>query len=252
MQPLPPEQQPQDKKLQDDTANDPPNDGGVVVANWVHPLPVINEERYVMSESLAAGSALSVPALAHTRRSEHDARIEGTSPYRLGDEKDGMSGEDPGSVGVAYGGVEEPVARVGMENERNVWTTVSTFANNGLLDSLTRKPGRELTQDRTSKAPAQPAHGPTTPSTEGDFTDIDLHGEPSGEGETLVNGETDEKKREKRKSDKTKEQRARERREKALSETSAKLEGTWEGYGDQQRLETEIEGAIDYSGFGFK
>jgi hypothetical protein len=245
MQPLPPEQQPQAITLQDNPANNPQNDTGVDIVQWFNPLPAINEERYVMSGDLAAAGALSSPALAHTRRSEKDARMEGMSPHRMGVEGVGTSEEDIDSVGMAYGGVEEPVARGGMENERNMWTTVSTFANNGPLEPLTCKPGRELTPSRTSESPARPAKSSTTPSTESEFTDVDLHGETSAEGET-----GNEKRR--RRSGKTKEQRDRERREKALSEASAKLEGTWKGDEEQEWLEKENGGAIDYIRLGFE
>lgn len=176
------------------------------------------------------------------------------SPYLAtsGSEREGTVEGNLGAVGMAFGGIErgEPVAtRSGMESERNVWTTVSTFANNNPVEmTQVRKPARELTRHRASAPPAERTPTPTSAATESEYTDVDLQGEAMAPGD--MGGE--EAKKKQRKSGKTKEQRDKDRREKALSETSAKLEGTWEGYDEQERQERESGGVIDYTKLGFQ
>jgi hypothetical protein len=240
MQSLPPERPPQPISLEDNTTN-LLDDASVEIVQCVNPLPVINEERYVMSGALATGDTFSSPALAHTRRSEHDARIEDVNSYRSGvNERKGMGEGDPGFARMASSSVDEPstIGRVDMESERNIWTTVSTFANNANFEPPICKPGREPTRNCTSGAVDLP--------TGAEFTDINLYGETVAEDEK----EMEKHKKAKRRSGRVKEQREKERREKALSEASAKLEGTWEGYEEQQRqMQDDV---IDYSKLQFE
>ncbi|KAF2684310.1 hypothetical protein K458DRAFT_403971 [Lentithecium fluviatile CBS 122367] len=179
------------------------------------------ERDFYMSGGL---SGLPVPGTAVTRRGEDDARAADVGLQRV---HDGEVESDRGSMRV-----NAPRSMTEEEHEERYKMTMAALARL----QVPRSPTVANTPNATTSATAR--------NDSDKSGDVNVHdrnfaiGDGSSSSSEKNAQEKKEQAKKKGKFNKTKEERERamkERREKALSEASAKLEGTWDGYEQQEK-----------------